>query len=134
MGVEPFLITSSLIGVLAQRLIRSICPNCKEKNIADKEILKKLSLDDSIKEFTRGKGCPNCLKSGYKGRTGIFELLLPDTEMRSLILSRTSSEDIKRMAQKNGMKTLREDGIEKLKLGITTPEEVIRITQEAEEF
>ncbi|HTY44613.1 MAG TPA: ATPase, T2SS/T4P/T4SS family [Patescibacteria group bacterium] len=132
MGVEPFLIASSLLGVLAQRLVRCICRDCRKEYAVRKDILDKLSLDDKITKFYKGAGCPKCLESGYKGRAAIFELLLMDEPIRTLLLSRPSNEDIKRLAAKNGMKTLRERGIDKLKSGITTPEEVLRVTQETE--
>jgi type II secretory ATPase GspE/PulE/Tfp pilus assembly ATPase PilB-like protein len=134
MGVEPFLITSSLIGILSQRLVRCICSDCRQDYSASREILRDLSLEQEITHFSRGKGCAKCLNSGYRGRVGIFELLIPDEQIRDLIIQRASSDKIKRQAQKNGMKTLRESGIEKLKQEITTPEEVLRVTQEAEEF
>jgi type II secretory ATPase GspE/PulE/Tfp pilus assembly ATPase PilB-like protein len=130
MGVEPFLITSSLLGVLAQRLVRCTCQACKREYVVDKKILEKLSLTPDVAKFYRGEGCKKCLKSGYKGRSGIFELLIPDESMRNLILNRASGEMIKHSARENGMKTLRESGIEKIKSGLTTPEEVLRVTQE----
>ncbi|MBF0521446.1 MAG: Flp pilus assembly complex ATPase component TadA [Candidatus Omnitrophica bacterium] len=132
MGVEPFLITSSLIGVLAQRLIRSICHNCRKEYLVNEESLERLSLDEKLHKFFKGQGCSNCLNSGYRGRSAIFELLTVNDAVRSLILKRSSSEEIKRQAQADGMKTLRESGIEKIKMGITTVSEVLRVTQEAE--
>jgi len=134
MGVEPCLITSSLIGVLAQRLVRRICPDCREEYKVPKETLKKMSLPDSITTFYRGKGCPRCLKSGYRGRTAVFELLASSEAIRNLILARASSDEIKRQAQAEGMKTLRESGVEKLKAGMTTVDELLRVTQEFEEI
>jgi type IV pilus assembly protein PilB len=132
MGIEPFLLTSSLLGVVAQRLIRKVCPHCKETYTPEKEILKKLSINEKDLKFTRGKGCEKCFNSGYKGRMGIYELLSMDDGVRNLILNRSSSEDIRICAQKSGMKTLRQIGIEKLKEGLTTPEELLRVTQEAD--
>jgi type IV pilus assembly protein PilB len=132
MGVEPFLITSALLGVLAQRLVRCICPDCRQEYKVNANTLKKLSLDKEISSFYRGKGCPKCLNSGYKGRLGIFELLIPDEKIRNLILLRPSIEVIKRQARENGMTTLKESGIDKIKAGITTAEEVLQTTQEAE--
>ena len=89
-------------------------------------------MDKETQKFYKGKGCAKCLGSGYKGRTGTYELLVPDEKLRSHILSRSSSEVIKQAARDNGMKTLKENGIEKAKSGITTPEEVLRATQESE--
>jgi len=134
MGIEPFLISSSLLGVLAQRLVRCICSQCCSDYTVKKEVLKKLSLNDGITTFQKGKGCPKCLNSGYKNRTGIFELLVPNEAIRNLVISRSSSEEIKHLACKQGMKTLRESGIDKLKSGITTPEEIVRVTQLSEEM
>ncbi len=132
MGVEPFLITSALLGVLAQRLVRCICPSCRQEYKASSEVLKKLSLDTEASTFYKGKGCVKCLNSGYKGRLGIYELLIPDEKIRNLILSRPSAEVIKKQAKANGMISLKESGIEKVKNGITTAEEVLQVTQEAE--
>ena len=132
MGVEPFLITSALLGVLAQRLVRCICPDCKEEYKASAHTLKQLSLDKAESLFYKGKGCPKCLNSGYKRRIGIFELLIPDEKIRNLILSRPSTEIVKRQARENGMTTLKESGIDKVKQGITTAEEVLQTTREAE--
>ena len=133
MGIEPFLLTSSLLGVMAQRLIRTICPHCREAHTVEKNILKNLSLNDHITKFYRGKGCEKCFHSGYKGRLGIYELLTMDEPLRKLILNRSSSEDIRACAQNAGMRTLRQVGVEKLKEGITTPEELLRVTQESDE-
>lgn len=106
MGVEPFLISSSVIGILAQRLVRTICEECK------------------------GKGCKVCLSTGFKGRTGIFELMLADEEIRKLTAAKASSDELRKAAVKAGMKTLRQDGEEKVKQGLTTKEEVMRVTEE----
>ncbi len=132
MGVEPFLITSSLLGIVAQRLIRLVCPHCRESYKVPENILQRLSLDSQITEFVRGQGCSKCLNSGYKGRKGILEVLVPDERIRKLILQQCSSEEIRDAAQKSGMKTLRQIGIENLREGRTTPEEILRITQETE--
>ena len=134
MGVEPFLITSSLLGVVAQRLIRTICQDCRDTYKVDKNVLEKLSLNSGINQFYRGQGCGKCLNSGYKGRAGLFEFLTPDEDIRRLILERRSSEEIRNVAQKKGMKTLRQTGVEKLKEGTTTCEELLRVTQATEEF
>jgi len=129
MGIEPFLITSSLLGVLAQRLLRCICSRCGKEYSVKKDILHKLGLDQDIISFKKGTGCSNCMNSGYKGRVGIYELLTFDESIRNLVILRPTSEDIKSLACKHGMKTLRDSGIEKIKAGITTPEEVLRVTQ-----
>jgi len=130
MGVEPFLISSSVIGIVAQRLVRTICNSCKESYAPSREILGELGarLPENTK-FYRGKGCKTCKNTGYKGRIGIFELLTLNDKIRDLIVTKTSSTQIRRVAQEAGMKTLREDGIAKVQAGVTTIDEVIRVTQ-----
>ncbi len=129
MGVEPFLIASSLLAVLAQRLVRTICPDCKEPYEPEESLLEEFNMPkDQI--FFKGRGCPKCLHSGYRGRTGIFELLLIDSEIRRLLTSGSDSVTIKQAAVAKGMTTLFEDGIRKVKQGITTLGEVLRVTQE----
>ena len=132
MGVEPFLLSSSINAILAQRLVRIICPHCKEAYTPDAEALLKLGItpDDSTQQAYRGKGCAKCHHTGYKGRCGIFELLLMDREMKHLILQTANASDIKELAIKNGMITLRHDGAMKVFQGITTIEEVYRVSKE----
>ncbi len=132
MGVEPFLLSSSINAILAQRLVRIICPHCKEAYTPDKEALLKLGItpDDSNQQVYRGRGCAKCHHTGYKGRCGIFELLLMDREMKHLILQTANANDIKELAIKNGMITLRHDGAMKVFQGITTIEEVYRVSKE----
>jgi general secretion pathway protein E len=133
MGIEPYLIASSLIGVMAQRLVRLNCPNCSIPDIPPKELLSEIGIDENDilnSKLMKGKGCRQCLNEGYYGRTGIFELLIIDEEIRNLILKRPSSNDIKKEGLKKGMKTLRMDGIEKVKKGQTTISEVLRVTQD----
>ncbi len=132
MGVENFLIASSLLGVLAQRLVRTICKKCKESYKLDEKLLKSLGLSDSAATFYRGKGCAQCKETGYGGRVSICELLVVDETIRRLILTKASSDDIRATARKNGMITMREDGIQKALKGITTLEEVLRVTLEGE--
>lgn len=128
MGVEPFLISSSLIGVIAQRLVRTICERCRERYVPDKETLEYLALDGKT-EFFRGKGCPKCKGTGLRGRTGIFELFLINEEIRKMIDARSSADEIKKKAIALGMRTLRDDGIIKAKEGLITIEEVLRLTE-----
>jgi type IV pilus assembly protein PilB len=135
MGIEPFLLASSLEGVLAQRLVRKICPLCRERYKPAPNILQ--SLNNSIKltedmEFFHGKGCDNCNKSGMKGRMGIFEMLRVTDHMRQLIATKPTADDIKRAATKDH-ESMRHDGIEKILAGVTTPEEVLRVTHGMEE-
>ena len=135
MGVEPFLISASLAGVLAQRLVRTICQDCKEEYVPTEIALRDLGIDSkegASMKFFRGKGCPKCMGSGYKGRLGIFELLsLAGKEvLRNLIVARAPLHELKKEAARQGMVTLRDDGIRKIREGLTTIEEVIRVTQE----
>ena len=131
MGVEPYLINSSLVCVLAQRLVRKVCSYCKESYILKDEIAVSLKLDVrkiGKLQFYRGKGCQHCFNFGYSGRTVIAEVLLLSQKIRDLILSGSQEQFIKQQARKEGMKTLREDGLEAALKGYTTIEEVLRVT------
>ncbi|MGB9612909.1 MAG: type II secretion system ATPase GspE [Candidatus Margulisiibacteriota bacterium] len=130
MGIEPFLIASSMAAALAQRLVRTVCPRCKTPYSPPKELLEKVGFDPR-KEYTfyQGKGCRFCRNTGYKGRTGIFEILVVDDQIRNLILNRASASEIKQMAVEAGMRTLRDDGLLKVVEGKTTIDEVLRVTQ-----
>ncbi|HDN97768.1 MAG TPA: type II secretion system protein GspE [bacterium] len=133
MGIEPYLIASSLIGVMAQRLVRLNCPECSEPVEIPPSVIQEIIPSGKIEDanFMEGKGCEKCLYTGYYGRTGIFELLVIDENIRKLIMERASSNVIKNYAiEKKGLKTLRMDGIEKAKRGLTTISEVLRVTQE----
>ncbi len=170
MGIEPFLVSSSVIGVLAQRLVRTICAECKESYTPTKEQLKDIGLLDEGRlrlsrasgseretppaqkslwlgerdasgsvetsgsergiKFYRGKGCSKCMNTGYKGRIGILELMIPDEKTRNLTIAKVSQEEIKKQAVISGMINLKEDGIQKVRDGLTTVEEVLRVTQE----
>jgi len=131
MGVEPFLISSSVIGVVAQRLVRTICSSCKQSYTPSEEVIRDFGAElPSNPKFYRGAGCKACKNSGYKGRIGIFEMLLITDKIRDLILAKTPSSQIKHVAQEAGMKTLRQDGITKVLAGATTIDEVIRVSQE----
>ncbi|MBN1521578.1 MAG: Flp pilus assembly complex ATPase component TadA [Candidatus Aureabacteria bacterium] len=129
MGVEPFLISSSLKCVVAQRLIRLLCPKCREPYKPDMEILKKLDLSPT-REYTffREKGCDSCKQTGYKGRMGIFEIMLVNDEIKEMIVHKESSNRIMKACVANGMKTLRQDGIRKIVNGDTSLAEVLRLT------
>ncbi|MGQ9511130.1 MAG: ATPase, T2SS/T4P/T4SS family [Thermaceae bacterium] len=133
MGVEPFNISASLIGVLSQRLVRRICEHCKVEIDPDPEVLRRLGLSESelsgVKLY-KGTGCERCNGTGYKGRYAIHELLVVDDEIRRAIVEGQSATEIKELARKKGMKTLREDGIYKALQGITTLEEVMARTVE----
>ena len=131
MGIESFLVTSSVIAILAQRLVRVICNECKEEYRPDNESLKNIGMTREMvsgKKFFQGKGCPSCLNTGYSGRTGIFELMLLDDNIKNLILRTSDANAIKRKAVELGMITLSGDGAKKVMDGITTIEEVIRVS------
>lgn len=130
MGVEPFLISSSVIGILAQRLVRVICQKCKEKYTPGSEVLKDLGLKEGT-GFYKGKGCDVCKNTGYAGRIGIFEFLRLSDDIKKLIVAKTSSEEIKKTALREGMRALHDDGLDKVRKGITTLEEVLRVTKES---
>ncbi|NQT90190.1 MAG: type II secretion system ATPase GspE [Candidatus Omnitrophica bacterium] len=131
MGIEPFLVSSSVIGILAQRLVRVICPKCKEKIIPTDDILRDLHLErsDDIAIY-RGKGCPKCKETGYTGRIGLYELLVINEEIKKLIIAKASADEIKKKAAEFGMKSLYDDGIDKALAGVTTIEEVLRVSEE----
>ena len=130
MGIEPFLCSSSIICVLAQRLARTICSNCKEAYIPPTESIRKFGLaayTDSEITFYKGRGCDTCKMSGYKGRTGIHELLVMSDRLRSLVLQRASTAELRQCAIEEGMKTMPDDGLRKVLDGITTIEECLRV-------
>ncbi len=131
MGVEPFLINSTLEAVLAQRLVRVICKNCREDYIPQEAIIKELGFEEKLigKKFYRGKGCNLCNNTGFKGQTGIFELLVLNDELRAMIIEKVQTANLRKRASRYGMRTLREEGLIKILNGITTPDEVIRETQ-----
>ncbi len=128
MGVEPFLVSSSLILVVAQRLVRRICQHCKEEITPDPAILEALDIKDNNIKFYKGRGCPNCRKTGYKGRIAVYEMMEVTDEMRKAIVKGASEDEIREMAKANGMVTLIEAGIIKAQRGLTTLEEVLRAT------
>ncbi|MCX5707737.1 MAG: ATPase, T2SS/T4P/T4SS family [Candidatus Omnitrophica bacterium] len=131
MGIDSFLVSSSVILIIAQRLVRMICPKCKEKIPANPELLKQFGADKiSTAAVFHGKGCESCRFTGYQGRSGIFEMMVITDEIRDLILKKVPSHQIKQKAVSQGMKVLRESGWDKIKLGQTTIEEVLRVTQE----
>lgn len=133
LGIKPYLIASAVILIQAQRLVRKICKNCIEEVEYDKKIIKELGVSDELlkdMKFYKGKGCEVCGRTGYKGRIAIFEVMPITPKLRELILQGASSDEIREAAREEGMRTLREDGIVKIKKGITTVEEVLRITTE----
>lgn len=127
MGIESYLLSSATLCIIAQRLIRKICPECAQSYQLPEKLLRELKFDKKI-EFKKGRGCQHCNFTGYSGRTGIFEMLMNDEEMEFLITNK-DFEKIERKAREKGMKTLREAGLKKVIQGITTLEEVQRVTK-----
>ena len=135
LGIEPFLLTATIEGIIAQRLIRKICQHCKEEMTPTDEMLLELNLSrDEIKgkKFYYGKKCPACNHTGYKGRMAIFEMMLMTSRIRQLIMSHASTEAIRNAAREEGMRTLRESGLKAMFDGYSTVEEVVRETLSAE--
>jgi general secretion pathway protein E len=131
LGVERFLLSSTVRGILAQRLVRVICPSCRERDAAAAEGEQPIRLEfGADAELYRGKGCEKCAFTGYRGRTGIFELLVVDEEIRRLILQNADASALRQSARERGMRTMLEDGIARVKQGITTLSELYRVTQE----
>jgi len=131
MGVESFLLSSTVRGILAQRLVRMICPECRrQEGISDEvEELMALGMGSGVPIY-RGAGCEACAQTGFFGRSGLFEFLLVDEDIRRLTLKGADEGEIKAQARRSGMRTLLEDGIEKIRMGITTLDEVFRVTRE----
>jgi type IV pilus assembly protein PilB len=134
MGVEPFLVSATLISAMAQRLGRRICDNCAEDyemSVEDlRTMLGQIPLEDKDQKtvtLKRGRGCPKCNNRGMKGRIGFYEIMLLNDEIAELIVRRAPVPDIREAGRANGMKTLKEDGLRKVLAGITTPEEVRRV-------
>jgi len=133
MGIEDYLLTSTLVGILAQRLVRVTCPFCQEEFAYDESLLKQLGVppeEASRIKMVKPKGCSECGFTGYRGRTGIFEFLKVTDEIRALILQRKDSQKLKELARQRGMRTLRQDGWLRVKEGMTTVQELLRVTQE----
>ena len=132
MGIEPYLISSSVICIIAQRLVRLVCPYCKKKVAITEDVVNQFESgsDSSSLKIFEGKGCEACRFTGYRGRTGIYEILVINEKIRELIDHKTAANKIKEKAITLGMRTLRQDGWEKIKMGLTTISEVLRVTQE----
>ena len=130
LGIEPYLVASSVVGVLAQRLVRRVCPACAVETEVSSLELSRLGVTRPMRE-RRGPGCGKCRNTGYRGRVGIFELLVIDDAIRRLVAERVTAADINAAAEAAGMKTLRDDGLAKIAAGVTTAEEVIRVTARA---
>jgi len=132
MGIEPFLVSSVMAASFAQRLVRKICPNCKEPYYPSEEVLNHWNLDVSNSQhFFKGKGCINCMHTGYKGRTGIYEVLVVDEMIQDLILKKKPAHEITQAAVETGkLKTLKENAVEKVLKGITTLEEIASVVMD----
>jgi type IV pilus assembly protein PilB len=131
MGVPPFLITATVEAILAQRLVRRICAQCKEEVTPSADLLAELELkptDIAGKKFYRGKGCDHCNRTGYKGRVGLFELMIINDDMRDMIMRNASTDELRNAAKGVGMITLRDAGMAAAYEGTTTAEEVVRET------
>ena len=137
MGVEPYLVAGSLLGVLAQRLVRRLCPECREPYVPTDTELEELALTrkDVPGTVYRAVGCEECHGLGYRGRAGIYEFLRASEDVKTLVQAHADAGKIKRQAIVDGMKTLRDDGVDKVLAGVTTFEEVLRVTsiEQAEE-
>jgi len=129
MGIEPFLVSSAVIGVLAQRLVRVICPECKEAYTPPVEAFRRLNLAMDLESVTfhRGRGCERCRHTGYRGRIGVFELMLITDHLRELILRKAPTHELRQAGLESGMMTLRQDAMQKILEGITTMEEALRV-------
>ncbi len=130
-GVKPFLVASSTRGLMAQRLVRRVCKQCAVPTMPTEAEMRSLGLDATSSQganFVKGKGCPNCNNTGYRGRFGIFEIFIIDDEARKLVYEKVPSSVLRARAREMGMRTLREDGVRKVLAGLTTPDEVIRAT------
>jgi len=134
MGIEPFLASSSLLGVMAQRLVRRVCPDCRQPYTPEAGEIQEIGLlPETVQDrpfYRPGPGCAICNNKGYRGRTGIHEILPLTDAIRALIMQRADAAAISRAARESGMLTLRDDGAEKVLAGLTTVEEVLRVTQE----
>jgi type IV pilus assembly protein PilB len=131
MGVEPFLVTSSVNLILAQRLVRKICTECKERHEVHPQALIEMGMspeESEGAEIYQGAGCERCSETGYKGRIALYEVMPLREELKEIILEGGSASELKRAAVLAGMKTLRQSGLHKIREGVTTPEEVLRVT------
>ena len=134
LGIEPYLISSSLLAVLAQRLVRKVCRDCCEDRsptISELDFFKRNDRQHAVNVLKRGRGCANCRDTGYRGRIGLFELLVIDNQVRTRIQDRANASDIRDSALEVGMQLLRDDGVKKILRGATTVEEVSRVTVRA---
>jgi type IV pilus assembly protein PilB len=130
MGIEPFLTASALDCVVSQRLARLLCSQCKEPTVIKADALRNFGIDHDVEAFGP-KGCKRCGFSGYKGRVGLYEAMTLSKEIRELVIERSSADRIRTIAMEQGMRTLQEDGMDKFRMGLTSIQEVARITGSA---
>jgi general secretion pathway protein E len=133
MGVEPFLVASSVLGIMAQRLLRTVCRDCARKYVPDDEELSQIGLtsaDLKGRQIYKPVGCPVCMETGYAGRAGIHEVLMVTDAVRAELMKGSDASTIKKVSISQGMKTLREDAAQKVMQGMTSIAEVMRVTQE----
>jgi len=128
MGIEPYLVASSVLGFIAQRLVRVICSACVESVAAEPQLKEQFAIPEMPTTLKQGRGCPACKGTGYKGRTAIHEFLVVDEPIQRLIVRRAATHEVVRVAQQTGMRTLRQDGWLKVAQGMTTPQEILRVT------
>jgi type IV pilus assembly protein PilB len=128
MGIQPFLLSSALAGVVAQRLIRTVCNNCKTSYTVTSDVLKQYYMEDEKRiRFSKGRGCPTCYDSGFKGRIGIHEIIAPDSNLQKLMISNPTREQLEDYIEKQGIQTLFDDGLDRVKQGLSTIEEIERV-------
>lgn len=130
MGIEPYLVSSTVVAVLAQRLVRLICPHCRQSYQPPEELLNSLGIFEKNIVFYKGAGCKNCRQTGFQGRTGIFELVIINDEIRSLVMSKSSTSTLQKAAVEAGLTTLLEDGLKKVMAGTTALAEILRVSQQ----
>ena len=128
MGIEPYLVSSSVMCFIAQRLVRLVCKSCGESRPADPTLREDFGVSELPKTLRAGSGCAACKETGFQGRSAIYEFLVVTESIQRLILARASSQEIARAAQHEGMRTLRQDGWQKVVQGLTTPQEVLRVS------
>jgi len=129
-GVEPYLISSAVNAILAQRLVRKVCPHCKEEYEPSTEMKEFLAMQGFVNEKTyHGTGCDRCRKTGYSGRLGIYELLVMDDSLRDLVTANPDVTNLRKVCRERGLVTLREDGFAKVQKGLTTVDEILRVTE-----
>jgi type II secretory ATPase GspE/PulE/Tfp pilus assembly ATPase PilB-like protein len=129
MEIEPYLISSSLLVSMAQRLVRTICPQCKTSYAPPEALLQALGVEEGKRiQLSKGRGCSECYDSGFKGRTGIYELMEMDDDLRAVVLGNPTSDTLQECFERNGRTTMKKFGYQKVREGVTTPEEITRVT------